>query len=1580
MCRLPGPDVLPGSTAAIVFATSNENTIEYTIPYGIHNYFTTGSADREQPTVFGLGETASFPEGGVVVPFESSETSLTWVLGDSSATGTTSTPLCVVPCPNSECGGNGQCIVGTCICDSGFIGAGCEQDLHLIVPTVGCMIEHFDNSRTFQFTVVNSNDMEIVLPVGPTNSFAPGLANNGQPTIFPAGSSQTFSFVSREASVTWTIGANTATSDTNSAQCDLPCPGDCNGHGFCDGGNCVCQDGWTTEDCNTVAPLLTKVIPTLQCVEHLCPSCVYSAVFSYINNNEDSVDIPVGVWNTFTPAPAARGQPTTFAPGASNSVFKVELGIDQLVWQLGSNYITASALSPICPLACPMDCSGRGSCDTVTGTCACDAGWAGEDCASNVQINFITPTVQCVELQNDGSYLAYFGYINTLDYAVYQSVGDLNTLLPASANAPITTVFQPGTHGAAGDFLTENVFAASFYGMNKLKWMVGEQTAVASTSSPVCPYRVPISPLLDCVEIDDEETTITAHFGWFNPNSVPAIVAVGEQNSFTPAPADRGQGTVFSAGQTLPYPNTTFTVSFPFADVLTWTLTTHTVAASRYSAPCVWRPTAPFALSAILSNQLTSFTTTFDIPTNLAGATGLNVAGSCADVFASNTASLLGAGAQCTWISSSQVRTTFGTGFTATIGTELHFSPLILDASGTSKHLNNSVPLQMGPNPQQPMAAISAPATALTCHTFSLDGGASSAGGPITYAWSLINGADVHGATTQLAPQADKDVISFINLAPGAYTFGLTVYDNFGQMSSAQKSLQVNSGLNSFAITLDKPHSDSLTLGVSPTYAVLASVAFPCAADGSSLVDFSWTITPALSGSVISATSQLIIPTTLLTPQTYTLMVTVSLRSNPNIASTASVMLVVNAGAIIPSITGGGSMAVTAPISLGATVLNPNGPSVTTYAWSCTDSSNNPCMTRLNVPLVLAPTSIITIPGDTLWAGEYHFSVLVSASGQSVSASTNVLLTSAGATVSIAPVDNNIEPSSQLLVSASVVSSSSSPIHFVWSFDTTSGGSGSLGNILLAPSFCYPAGINSEDLLIAATCLPYGTTFALRLTVTQDGVTTSAVVTFKTTSVAPAGAIRATQGSGPTLYSFRATGFGGGSSVTYTYSYAFRSAPSVQVMLSTGPGATNQGPFLLPVGQLRIFVVTSTGGSAYLDLDVAMPLKRALVTSSDVGAAIQVVRNDISSGMYIVAMGDIMQAVNMLTQATSLSDTQQTTFRLQLVDQLRIVVTGYQSHREVVSALYTMLYNIMYSHESSALFNAVINLVSQIDVIVANTDPSALTQFQRQSGVSANVLTPTECQALAHVAGVITTSSRSTVSQRATGRSYLLRISQNTVATMVLGQTPNTISSVYHEHHVTIVRGNAIGGIMIGNFRLPRSFTITESSTVIVQQISYKRQPHTSDGVLSNVHSLSVHDGASGAELTVEGLTDQITVAIQITVATPSARIQCAYFDTTTQQYLTTGLTTTRYDTSVTCGTSHLTDFALVDVPVPVEPMPVGILAAILSGAGVVVVAAVIILAVCLRIRSKNQATSAVMQQQTELRVAKAALLAQQEA
>jgi hypothetical protein len=92
----------------------------------------------------------------------------------------------------------------------------------------------------------------------------------------------------------------------------------------------------------------SKVKPVLECIVKQSDGS-YRAYWGYTNSSSSNVTIPVGSSNTFTPAPADRGQPTVFTPGTKHSVFSTVFPASgSVTWKVQGTSVTATKRSKCC--------------------------------------------------------------------------------------------------------------------------------------------------------------------------------------------------------------------------------------------------------------------------------------------------------------------------------------------------------------------------------------------------------------------------------------------------------------------------------------------------------------------------------------------------------------------------------------------------------------------------------------------------------------------------------------------------------------------------------------------------------------------------------------------------------------------------------------------------------------------------------------------------------------------------------------------------------------------------------------------------------------------------------------------------------------------------------------------------------------------------------------------------------------------------------------------------------------------------------------------------------------------------------
>lgn len=213
-------------------------------------------------------------------------------------------------------------------------------------PLVNCVANNGNGTYTAYFSYQNNSGSVINLPPGVCdgknqNIFSPSPAVRSQPGVFQPGlKNPAFAEVFDGSALTWTVQVAGAPAKSVTAQV---------GH---------------SRPCASVEPIL-------ECVDQVAASGpkAYVAYFSYQNNNEFEVAVPIGEQNRFEPAPDDRGQPNSFFTGYVKNVLTVEFDGVGLTWKLRDRAVTANKdckpchnnQSPVCSAAGPYQQSCQGT-------------------------------------------------------------------------------------------------------------------------------------------------------------------------------------------------------------------------------------------------------------------------------------------------------------------------------------------------------------------------------------------------------------------------------------------------------------------------------------------------------------------------------------------------------------------------------------------------------------------------------------------------------------------------------------------------------------------------------------------------------------------------------------------------------------------------------------------------------------------------------------------------------------------------------------------------------------------------------------------------------------------------------------------------------------------------------------------------------------------------------------------------------------------------------------------------------------------------------------------------------------------
>jgi uncharacterized repeat protein (TIGR01451 family) len=423
-----------GARFAATFGYVNPNGKPIEIRAGPDNEVTVGNSQRAgQPTTFEVGPVTN----AFTVTDVPAGADVTWTVKFATETPSVATineasPACGVNPPNRGIG-----VFVSCVTNQGST-----------------------YSAIFGYSSEDTQARSI--PVGDRNRFFPAPESRGQPELFQPGNHEsafTVTGIPTSAAVAWSLTSDQKRSAEASA-------------------------GFATK-CEVKPPEQPEPPPAELVPIGLFVTCVtnhggtYDAVFGYSNDNRAEQIIPLGLSNTFTPAPGNRGQPTTFEPGTVRNAVTVR-GIpngSSLAWSVMfeklrvavaneslSNKCDETPLPPPPPPPKPPE-SG------LFATCVLRLG---------------APT-----------YTAIFGYANASGNDVIIPIGRRNLVAPAPINRGQPNVFRPGVVLVA--FTVDNVPRT-----RRLTWRVslsnGEvRTATVSPRYPRNCITAPAAPSADLV-------------------------------------------------------------------------------------------------------------------------------------------------------------------------------------------------------------------------------------------------------------------------------------------------------------------------------------------------------------------------------------------------------------------------------------------------------------------------------------------------------------------------------------------------------------------------------------------------------------------------------------------------------------------------------------------------------------------------------------------------------------------------------------------------------------------------------------------------------------------------------------------------------------------------------------------------------------------------------------------------------------------------------------------------------------------------------------------------------------------------
>ena len=354
-------------------------------------------------------------------------------------------------------------------------------------------------SATFGYESEDTDTNTIA--VGDANRFFPAPENRGQPTSFQPGNvpaAVTVTNIPTGATLTWSLTSDQTRTAEASANFETKCSGP-----------------------EPPTPDLVSIGLFVTCVTNHADT--YDAVFGYTNENLSEQIIPLGLANTFVPAPGNRGQPTTFEPGTVRNAVTVR-GIpngSDLVWSVMHERLRVAVANELLPKKCdePPLPPPPPPPEPTPPPQPPRPGPPPPRPKPPESGLFAT----CVLRLGAPTYTAIFGYANASQDDVIIPVGRRNLVAPAPINRGQPTVFRPGVVLVA--FAVRNVPRT-----RRLTWRVtlrdGEvRTTTASARFPRNCITAPPAPSADLV---------------LTKSAKPTQVSAGQRVTYTVHVVNRG--------------------------------------------------------------------------------------------------------------------------------------------------------------------------------------------------------------------------------------------------------------------------------------------------------------------------------------------------------------------------------------------------------------------------------------------------------------------------------------------------------------------------------------------------------------------------------------------------------------------------------------------------------------------------------------------------------------------------------------------------------------------------------------------------------------------------------------------------------------------------------------------------------------------------------------------------------------------------------------------------------------------------------------------------------------------------------